>query len=196
MTHPFYTIGHSDRSLEAFGALLVTAGVQQLVDVRKMPRSRANPQFNGDTLADALAPLGIGYAYAAPLGGLRGRDATVPASINGYWSNRSFHNYADYALSAPFRTGLEQLVEDGRPVTCAVMCAESVWWRCHRRIIADYLLAAGEQVIHVLGPGSETPGSLSEGAVPENGLLTYPEPLSPAPEAESHRSSRAAFSRT
>ena len=89
MTHPFYTIGHSDRSLEAFGALLVTAGVQQLVDVRKMPRSRANPQFNGDTLADALAPLGIGYAYAASLGGLRGRDATVPASINAYWSNRS-----------------------------------------------------------------------------------------------------------
>ena len=175
MTHPFYTIGHSDRSLEAFGALLVTAGVQQLVDVRKMPRSRANPQFNGDTLADALAPLGIGYAYAAPLGGLRGRDATVPASINGYWSNRSFHNYADYALSAPFCTGLEQLVEDGRPVTCAVMCAESVWWRCHRRIIADYLLARGEQVFHIMGTGRLEPARLSGGAVPQtDGTIHYP----------------------
>ena len=165
MTHPFYTIGHSDRSLEAFGALLVTAGVQQLVDVRKMPRSRANPQFNGDTLADALAPLGIGYAYAASLGGLRGRDATVPASINAYWSNRSFHNYADYALSAQFRTGLEQLVEDGRAVTCAVMCAEAVWWRCHRRIVSDVVLGEpGVEVGHLMHDGRVTTHELSEGA--------------------------------
>ena len=176
MTHPFYTIGHSDRSLEAFGALLVTAGVQQLVDVRKMPRSRANPQFNGDTLADALAPLGIGYAYAASLGGLRGRDATVPASINAYWSNRSFHNYADYALSAPFRTGLEQLVEDGRAVTCAVMCAEAVWWRCHRRLIADDFTARGWTVLHLMAPGKAERHALNPDAVMVDGVLRYPGP--------------------
>ena len=175
MARPFYTIGHSDHSLDAFGALLTTTGVQRLVDVRKMPRSRANPQFNGDTLPAALATLGITYAYAASLGGLRGRDATVPASVNGYWSNRSFHNYADYALSAQFRTGLEQLVEDGRAVTCAVMCAEAVWWRCHRRIIADYLLARGEQVFHIMGGGRLEPARASAGVVLQaDGTIHYP----------------------
>ena len=177
MTHPFYTIGHSDRSLEAFGALLVTAGVQQLVDVRKMPRSRANPQFNGDTLADALAPLGIGYAYAASLGGLRGRDATVPASVNGYWSNRSFHNYADYALSDAFGLALDALIAAGHQRTSTVMCAEAVWWRCHRRIVADYLLARGETVFHILSPGRIEPAQMTEGARPmPDGKVVYPAP--------------------
>ena len=183
MAHPFYTIGHSDRSLEEFGALLVAAGVQRLVDVRKMPRSRANPQFNGDTLPAALVPLGITYAYAAPLGGLRGRDARVPAAVNGFWSNRSFHNYADYALSARFRAGLERLVEDGHAHVCAVMCAEAVWWRCHRRIIADYLLARGGEVCHIMGTGRLEPARPSDGAVPQaDGTIHYPATEEPAPE--------------
>ena len=175
MTTPCFTVGHSNRSLPDFVGLLERAGVDNVIDIRHIPRSRANPQFNGDTLADALAPLGIGYAYAASLGGLRGRDATVPASINAYWSNRSFHNYADYALSAQFRTGLEQLVEDGRAVTCAVMCAEAVWWRCHRRIIADYLFARGEQVFHIMGGGRLEPARASAGVVLQaDGTIHYP----------------------
>ena len=193
---PYHTIGHSTLSVDELAARLKAAGVTRLIDVRTIPRSRTNPQFNQDVLPPALAPHGIAYEAMASLGGRRSRQRNVAPEVNGFWDNRSFHNYADHALSAEFGEALRALRELGHEKRAAVMCAEAVWWRCHRRIIADYLLAAGEQVIHVLGPGSETPGSLSEGAVPENGLLTYPEPLSPAPEAESHRSSRAAFSRT
>ena len=175
MARPFTTIGHSNHSLAQFSALLAQAGVQQVVDVRKMPRSRANPQFNGDTLAVALAAQGIGYAYAEALGGLRGRAAHVPAAINGFWNNRSFHNYADYALSGAFQTGLEQLLEDGGAQTCAVMCAEAVWWRCHRRIIADYLLARGQQVLHIMGEGRLEPARLTDGAMLQaDGTIHYP----------------------
>ena len=177
MATPFYTIGHSSRGLAEFSDLLVQAGVEQVVDVRKMPRSRANPQFNGDTLGASLAPLRIGYAYLAPLGGLRNRDRQVPEQVNGYWSNRSFHNYADYALSGPFQAGLDQLLADGHARACVVMCAEAVWWRCHRRIIADYLLSRGEQVLHIMGPGRLEPARLTDGAVPQaDGTIHYPAP--------------------
>ena len=176
MTHPFYTIGHSDHSLEAFGALLSTTGVQRLVDVRKMPRSRANQQFNGDTLPAALATLGITYAYAASLGGLRGRDATVPASVNGYWSNRSFHNYADYALSPAFRHGLDHLIAEGERQRCAIMCSEAVWWRCHRRLIADDFVARGWTVLDIMGPGKVEAHALNPDAVLVDGVLRYPGP--------------------
>lgn len=175
MTLPFLTVGHSNRSIEAFVALLQEARVERVVDVRKMPRSRANPQFNDDALPASLATAGVSYEHAAGLGGLRGRDRVVPRDLNGLWTNDSFHNYADYALTPPFRQALAHLRAEGRERRCAIMCSEAVWWRCHRRIVADHLLAAGEQVLHIMGPGRVetarlTPGSL----VREDGAVVYP----------------------
>jgi hypothetical protein len=108
------------------------------------------------------------------LGGLRGRRP-VPTPVNGFWQNESFHNYADYAMSGEFRAGLRKLRELGHARRCAVMCAEAVWWRCHRRIIADYLIAAGETVIHILAKGRTEPAHMTEAAVRfPNGALAYP----------------------
>jgi uncharacterized protein (DUF488 family) len=140
-----------------------------------MPRSRTNPQFNHDTLPEALAPWQIGYEHISELGGLRGKSRGAEPSPNGYWRVRSFRNYADYALTAPFATGLTRLRECGAERRCVVMCAEAVWWRCHRRIIADYLLAAGEQVMHILGKSHVDAASLTPGAVVRNdGTVVYP----------------------
>jgi uncharacterized protein (DUF488 family) len=177
MTYPFFSVGHSDRSLADFAALLDEAGVRLVVDIRRMPRSRANPQFNIDALPAALDGRGIGYVHLAALGGLRGQGARLPADVNGFWTNRSFHNYADYALSDAFRAGLEQLVEAGRGRASAMMCAEAVWWRCHRRIVTDYLLARGERVFHLMGPGRIEAARLTDGAVPRpDGTIVYPAP--------------------
>jgi len=153
MAAPFYTIGHGTRSLPDFVALLTSVAVTLVVDVRTVPRSRTNPQYNQDTLPQSLEPFQIGYEHLASLGGLRGRAREVPIEMNAFWENDSFHNYADYALSDEFRDGLAHLRELGHRRRCAIMCAETVWWRCHRRIITDYLLAAGENVFHILGPG-------------------------------------------
>jgi uncharacterized protein (DUF488 family) len=153
MALPFYTIGHGTRPLTEFVELLKSVEVALVVDVRTVPRSRTNPQYNADALPQSLEPFQIGYEHVASLGGLRSRARKVPAGLNGFWENDSFHNYADYALSDEFRDGLAHLRELGHARRCAIMCAETVWWRCHRRIITDYLLAAGESVFHILGPG-------------------------------------------
>ncbi len=175
MRRPLYTIGHSDRSLAAFTALLTGAGVEYLADIRSFPMTRANPQFNGETLAPALAEVGIGYAHVAALGGLRKRQRAVPPEVNGFWENRSFHNYADYALSEPFQTALAALQADSQRRTTAFMCAEAVWWRCHRRIVADWLIARGETVFHIMEGGKLVPATLTPGAVVEaDGTVTYP----------------------
>ncbi len=175
--NPFYTIGHSTRSVEDLAALLREAGVSCLADVRTLPRSRANPQFNADTLPDALAVWQIGYRRLPTLGGLRGRRKDAGPSPNGFWENASFRNYADYAMTAPFREGLAELVALGRERVSAIMCAEAVWWRCHRRIIADYLLADGETVLHIMGPGKIEPARLTPVAVRRpDGTLVYPPP--------------------
>jgi len=172
---PFFTVGHSNRSIEAFIVLLHAAGVERIVDVRKMPMSRANPQFNEGALAEALAASQISYTHMPALGGLRGKAQSLPADINGFWENRSFHNYADYALSAPFQDGLQRLIEEGRQWRCAVMCSEAVWWRCHRRLIADQLIARGETVFHIMGPDRLEPARLTPGAIPHSdGSVTYP----------------------
>jgi uncharacterized protein (DUF488 family) len=157
--------------------------------------SRAHPQFNQETLPKALAGFGIGYEHIAALGGRRGKTPTVSPEINAFWTNQSFHNYADYALSAPFRAGLEQLLEHGRRHSCAVMCSEAVWWRCHRRIVADYLIARGEVVLHLMGRERAVPARLTPGAIVQpDETLTYPAtasvpapPESPASSAESRR---------
>lgn len=175
MAHPFFTIGHSTRSSGEFVDLLSKAEVRLVVDVRTIPRSRTNPQYNLDTLAQTLSESGIDYEHIAALGGLRGRKRNVPADVNAFWQNRSFHNYADYAMSEAFRSGLIRLRELGHATPCAIMCAEAVWWRCHRRIITDYLIAAGETVFHILGPNHIDQAHMTDGARPGPfGALTYP----------------------
>ena len=174
--HPFHTIGHSTRSIEEFTGLLDAAAVTRVVDVRAFPRSRTNPQFNEDALPASIAPAGIDYVHVIELGGRRGRRPDAP-SPNGFWSNKSFRNYADYALSDEFAHGLARLLALGRERRCAMMCSEAVWWRCHRRLIADYLLAAGEQVFHILSVRRIELASLTPGAVATgDGHLLYPAP--------------------
>lgn len=177
MTHPFFTIGHSTRSLDEFSSLLKSHDVGTVVDVRSVPRSRANPQFNREVLPESLARLGIAYVHVPELGGLRGRRAGMVTSPNTVWENESFRNYADYAMTEPFMAGLSKLVEIGRAARSAIMCAEAVWWRCHRRIIADYLVSRGECVIHILGPGRANRAELSPAArLSPEGLLIYDVP--------------------
>ncbi len=140
-----------------------------------MPRSRTNPQFNGQSLPETLAPWQIGYEHISELGGLRGKARSVEPSPNGYWRVRGFRNYADYALSKPFAAGLARLRELGAQHRCAIMCAEAVWWRCHRRIIADYLLTADERVMHILGASHVDEANLTPGAVVRgDGTIIYP----------------------
>lgn len=172
----FYTIGHSTRPLAELIALLDESAVRQVADVRTMPRSRRNPQFHGDVLGPALCRHGIGYHHLPELGGLRPRNADVPEAVNGLWRNRSFHNYADHALGEDFRHGLDRLEELARDGPCALMCAEAVWWRCHRRIIADHLQARGHTVCHILAAGDVRPASLTPGAVTGPDGVRYPAP--------------------
>ena len=171
---PFHTIGHSTRSIESFVDLLRVGRVDFVVDVRTVPRSRTNPQYNLDSLPAALAGYQIGHTRIAELGGLRAKSGNVPPEVNGFWTNQSFHNYADHALSEAFESGLDQLLALGSKHRCAIMCAESVWWRCHRRIIADYLLLRGHEVFHLMDPGRADPAKMTPGAVPSDGKLTYP----------------------
>jgi len=146
-----------------------------VVDVRSMPRSRTNPQFNEQTFPQALAPRHIDYEHVSELGGHRGKIDLSKPSPNAYWRVRGFRNYADYALTEPFAVGFARLRERGSCRRCAIMCAEAVWWRCHRRIIADYLLAAGERVRHILGPLNIDEASMTRGAVVRgDGTIVYP----------------------
>jgi uncharacterized protein (DUF488 family) len=171
----FFTIGHSTRSITDFVALLQSAGVKLVADVRAIPRSRTNPQFNLDALPASLAAAHIGYEHLPELGGRRGRSADPGSSPNDFWENASFRNYADYAGTQAFRTGLTRLRALGSRQCCAIMCAEAVWWRCHRRIIADYLLAEGETVLHILGPGhTELARSTPAARRTPDGPLIYP----------------------
>lgn len=143
--------------------------------MRSIPRSRTNPQFNGESLPESLAPWQIGVEHIAELGGRRGKARNVEASLNAYWRVRGFRNYADYALTAPFATGLARLQELGGRHRCAIMCAEAVWWRCHRRIITDYLLGEGERVMHILRAAHVDEASLTPGAVVRgDGTIIYP----------------------
>lgn len=175
MANPFHTVGHSTRPLGEFIDLVRTADVTLIADVRTVPRSRTNPQYNYDVLPPALMEFQIGYEHLSALGGLRGRQRQIPVDVNGFWTNESFHNYADYAMSNEFRDGLARLREIGRTERCAIMCAEALWWRCHRRIIADYLLFAGQPVFHIMGPGNIVPARPTEAAkASPSGVLTYP----------------------
>jgi uncharacterized protein (DUF488 family) len=175
MAYPFFTIGHSTRSAAELIELLEESGIGLVADVRTVPRSRTNPQFNADAVGKTLSAAGIGYEHIATLGGLRGRTRELAPEINGFWENQSFHNYADYAMSGAFQAGLARLRSLGQAQRCAVMCAEAVWWRCHRRIIADYLITAGETVFHILGKHHVEPAQRTAAARMEpSGILRYP----------------------
>ena len=168
-----FTIGHSTRTIEEFLALLDEARVDHLVDVRAFPRSRTTPQFNTDTLPTTLAAHGIGYTHIRALGGRRRRGKDAPPSPNTLWRVTAFRNYADYAETDDFREGLTELLELAQEHRCAIMCAEAVWWRCHRRIITDYLLAGGTPVTHIMSPGVIAPAALTPGARVLGQVLRY-----------------------
>jgi uncharacterized protein (DUF488 family) len=178
MTLPFFTIGHSTRSTAEFVELLRTSRVELVVDVRHIPRSRTNPQFNRETFPDELRSFQIGYVHLAALGGLRNKRRGLETSPNLLWENSSFRNYADYAMTKEFHKGLTELRDLGHKRRSAVMCAEAVWWRCHRRIIADYLICAGESVSHILSSDRVDRALLTPGAVRQpDGTVTYPAPV-------------------
>jgi uncharacterized protein (DUF488 family) len=175
MANAVFTIGHAARPLGVFIGLLKTADVRLVIDVRAFPRSRTNPQYNEDTLPSSLSGFQIGYRHIPELGGRRGRQPNVPRATNAFWQNESFHNYADYAMGDDFRTALEGLRQLGHSERCVIMCAETLWWQCHRRIISDYLIAAGEVVFHILGADHVAQASMTLAArVGPDGVLTYP----------------------
>lgn len=165
------TVGHSTRSLEAFAELLRAHGVEQVVDVRTVPRSRRNPQFNRETLPAALAAYGIGYAHLPSLGGLR---HPRPDSPNTAWRNLSFRGYADYMTTPEFAAGLDELLALTGQRQIAIMCAEAVPWRCHRSLIADALLMRGVSVEDILSATRRTPHRLTPFARAEGMRITYP----------------------
>lgn len=171
-----FTIGHSTRTCAEFVALLREVGVTLLVDVRSIPRSRAMPQFNNDTLPDALAAAGIGYRHLGALGGRRYRRKSAPPSRNTYWRVKAFRDYADYAETSEFRAGLDTLLALAGAHRCAIMCAEAVWWRCHRSLIADALCVRGIDVVHILDATHSTPHPMTQPARIVDGRLSYAAP--------------------
>jgi uncharacterized protein (DUF488 family) len=170
---PVFTVGHSTRSIPEFVELLRAGDVELVVDIRRIPRSRTNPQYNLECLPEELAPFGIESMRIEALGGLRGKSS-VPGDVNAFWTNASFRNYANYALSDEFRAGFDRLLDVSSAQRTAIMCAESVWWRCHRRIVADYLLCAGRAVFHLMNTDEVDPAHLNEGAVCAIDGVRYP----------------------
>ena len=171
---PVHTVGHSTRSIVEFVELLKTGRVEMVVDIRSTPRSRTNPQYNLDALPEALAAWQIGHARIEELGGRRKKSKTVPPEVNGFWTNQSFHNYADYALSDEFRVGFSRLTELSSELRCAIMCSEAVWWRCHRRFVADYLLHDGRDVFHLMGAARVDAARMNIAARADGASLMYP----------------------
>ena len=169
-----FTIGHSNRPIEEFTQLLEENLVELLADIRTVPRSRVNPQFNKENLPESLEKVGIKYIHMPSLGGLRSRPKGAPPSHNTAWENGSFRNYADYAETEAFREGLDQLLTLARKQRTCYMCSEAVWWRCHRRIVTDYMLAAGMKVMHIMAPGKVTEAEMNENAIlQDDGRIEY-----------------------
>jgi uncharacterized protein (DUF488 family) len=183
-----FAIGHSTRTADELIALLQAHGIVTLADVRTVPRSRANPQFNSEDFARALAQAGIRYSHVTALGGLRKPRADSP---NHGWRNRSFQGYADYMGTPEFLTGLEQLRHEARRGPVALMCAEAFRWRCHRSLIADALFARGIVVQHIESRVRTTPHKPTPFAHYRGTQITYPESAAQRVEAarDQHRSS-------
>jgi uncharacterized protein (DUF488 family) len=166
-----WTIGHSTRSLSAFIRLLQAHGIRVLADVRSLPYSRRNPQFNADTLPKSLKAAGVAYRH---LPGLGGRRAGQPASPHRGWKNPGFRGYADYMDTPAFSSALDHLINLATESETAIMCAEAVPWRCHRSLIADALLVSGWTVLHIMNEAQAEPHHLPPWARVEDGRLAYP----------------------
>jgi uncharacterized protein (DUF488 family) len=166
-----YTVGHSTRTIEEFIALLKEQSIKRLVDVRTIPRSRHNPQFDRDELPKSLRGVHIGYTHMPELGGLRHarKDST-----NTGWRNLSFRGFADYMQTAEFEQALSKLIEIGEREPIAIMCAEAVPWRCHRSLIADALAARGIPVEEIISAGHAQPHKMTPFAHVEGVRVTYP----------------------
>jgi uncharacterized protein (DUF488 family) len=168
---PVYTVGHSTLAIDRFIDLLSAYAIEQVADIRTVPRSRHNPQYNCDALADALAEAGIHYVPLKALGGLR---RPRPDSPNGGWRNTSFRGYADYMQTAEFAAGLDELVDKSRERRTAIMCAEAVPWRCHRSLVADALLVRGIPAVDILSQTDSRPHRLTPFAKVAGTEITYP----------------------
>jgi uncharacterized protein (DUF488 family) len=166
-----WTVGHSTRSLAELAALVRAHDVELIADVRRIPRSRRHPHFSAETLPAALAAVGVGYVHLPGLGGLRRGRAD---SVNRGWRNPSFRAYADYMQTEEFAAQLDRLLVRSREGRLAIMCAEAVWWQCHRSLIADALVARGEPVLHILTPQRAEPHTLRGFARLEAGRVSYP----------------------
>ncbi|HWX75102.1 MAG TPA: DUF488 domain-containing protein [Solirubrobacteraceae bacterium] len=167
-----YTVGHSTRTLDELAATLAPAAVRELIDVRSVSHSRRHPQFDSAALERSLPERGVAYAHERALGGFR---RPVPGSPNGGWENDAFRGYADHMASEEFRAALRRVQERAREQVVCVMCAEAQWWRCHRRLLADALVVAGFDVLH-LGLGREPLAHelTSFAVLGEDGSLSYP----------------------
>jgi uncharacterized protein (DUF488 family) len=165
------TIGHSTLSIEAFIERLQSHGVRQLADIRTIPRSRRHPQFEREALSASLAAAGILYRHMPALGGLR---RPRPDSANTAWQHPGFRGYADYMATDAFEAALDDLLAFAREAPTAVMCAEARWWQCHRRLLADAVVARGLTVAHIMGPGALVPHELTPFGRVHNGRVTYP----------------------
>ena len=166
-----FTIGHSTRPLAEFVQLLQAHGVAQVVDVRSVPRSRHNPQFNQETLPQALQAAGIGYVHLPGLGGLRHTRADSP---NKAWRNASFRGFADYMQTDDFNAGMVQLLDLAGQGQIVLMCAEAVPWRCHRSLIADALVVRGIAVEHITSASHRHPHILTPWAQVDDLRINYP----------------------
>lgn len=169
-----YTIGHSNRSMEEFLALLKKFGIHTVADIRKLPGSRMFPHFNGENLADVLPTNDIKYVWIRELGGLRHRVKGADSPNKGL-NNAGFRAYADFMDTEEFRDAVGRLLALAFESTTAYMCAEAVFWRCHRRLLSDYLVANGAEVLHILSRSTLTPHTVTKGAVVmSNGRILYP----------------------
>lgn len=166
-----YTVGHGTRALAEFIDLLREQSVELVADIRTVPKSRHNPQFAGEALQRDLPPAGLCYLHLPGLGGLRKPRTDSP---NGAWRNDSFRGYADYMLTSPFEDALAELITLLRLRRTAIMCAETVYWRCHRSPIADALAARGVASVHLLAPGKAVPHALTRFARVQSGQVLYP----------------------
>jgi uncharacterized protein (DUF488 family) len=165
-----WTVGHSTLTIEQFLGVLSSFQIQLLVDVRSFPGSRRYPHFNKEELRRSLTAVGIDYVHMPELGG---RKKTRPDSKNVVWRNQSFRGYADYMETQAFREGAKQLLERARDRRTAIMCAEAVWWRCHRSLISDYLKADDVTVTHILSEGKSEEHPYTSAAQIVNGKLSY-----------------------
>ena len=166
------TIGHSNHPLDRFLALLARHGVEALVDIRRFPGSRKHPHFNRENLAAALPQSGVDYHWLEALGGRRHQQRDESPNVG--LENEGFQNYADYMLTSDFREGVEKLLEVARRKRTAIMCAEGLFWQCHRRLVSDFLVASGVTVQHIMPKGEVRPHKLANGAVIEGEQVTYP----------------------